>query len=95
MHHNLQHYNNYLHNSEKKYGKDFKFFTKDQVEDILQKKCVNLSISTIRSIFAFCNTYCEYCLSKGDIQINPCKEIKTSHLIEKSEFLKSRLLGMA
>ena len=90
----LQHYNNYLNNAEKKYGKDLKFFTKDQIEDILQKKCVNLSINTIRSIFTFCKTYCEYCLSKGDIKINPCKEIKPSRLVEKSEFLKSRLLGM-
>lgn len=90
----LQHYNNYFHNTEKKYGKDLKFFTKDEIEDIILKKCVNLSLNTIKPIFTFCNTYCKYCLSKGDIKVNPCKEIKPARLVEKSEFLKSRLFGM-
>lgn len=85
-------YNNYIHDAEIEHEKDLKSFTKNELEDII-KECIDVDDRTRGKLGSFCSTYCQYCVSNGDIDVNQYTGISPSALAENIEYLKSRIFG--
>ena len=77
---------NYLNNLlpiEKILNKDLMYFNTEEIENLLINM-VGVSAGYKQSLFSFMNSYCEYCVDKGYININPCAVIKPSEIIYNS-----------
>ena len=77
---------NYLNNLlpiEKILNKDLMYFNTEEIENLLINM-VGVSGGYKQSLFSFMNSYCEYCVDKGYININPCAVIKPSEIIYNS-----------
>ena len=77
---------NYLNNLlpiEKILNKDLMYFNTEEIENLLINM-VGVSGGYKQSLFSFMNSYCEYCVDKGFININPCAVIKPSEIIYNS-----------
>lgn len=77
---------NYLNNLlpiEKILNKDLMYFNTEEIENLLINM-VGVSGGYKQSLFSFMNSYCEYCVDKGFININPCAVIKPSEIIYSS-----------
>ena len=77
---------NYLNNLlpiEKILNKDLMYFNTEEIENLLINM-VGVSGGYKQSLFSFMNSYCEYCVDKGYININPCAVIKPSEIIYSS-----------
>lgn len=77
---------NYLNNLlpiEKILNKDLMYFNTEEIENLLINM-VGVSGGYKQSLFSFMNSYCEYCVDKGFININPCVVIKPSEIIYNS-----------
>ena len=77
---------NYLNNLlpiEKILNKDLMYFNTEEIENLLINM-VGVSGGYNQSLFSFMNSYCEYCVDKGFININPCAVIKPSEIIYSS-----------
>ena len=77
---------NYLNNLlpiEKILNKDLMYFNTEEIENLLINM-VGVSAGYKQSLFSFMNSYCEYCVDKGYININPCTVIKPSEIIYSS-----------
>ena len=87
---------NYLNNLlpiEKILNKDLMYFNTEEIENLLINM-VGVSAGYKQSLFSFMNSYCEYCVDKGFININPCAVIKPSEIIYSSvQQLMKGLLG--
>ena len=77
---------NYLNNLlpiEKILNKDLMYFNTEEIENLLINM-VGVSGGYKQSLFSFMNSYCEFCVDKGYININPCAVIKPSEIIYNS-----------
>ena len=77
---------NYLNNLlpvEKILNKDLMYFNTEEIENLLINM-VGVSGGYKQSLFSFMNSYCEYCVDKGYINMNPCAVIKPSEIIYSS-----------
>ena len=77
---------NYLNNLlpiEKILNKDLMYFNTEEIENLLINM-VGVSSGYKQSLFSFMNSYCEYCVDKGYINLNPCAVIKPSEIIYSS-----------
>lgn len=87
---------NYLNNLlpiEKILNKDLMYFNTEEIENLLINM-VGVSGGYKQSLFSFMNSYCEYCVDKGYININPCAVIKPSETIYNSvQQLMKGLMG--
>ena len=59
------------------------YFNTEEIENLLINM-VGVSGGYKQSLFSFMNSYCEYCVDKGFININPCAVIKPSEIIYSS-----------
>ena len=88
---------NYLNNLlpiEKILNKDLMYFNTEEIENLLINM-VGVSGGYKQSLFSFMNSYCEYCVDKGYININPCAVIKPSEIIYSSvQQLMKGLMGI-
>ena len=88
---------NYLNNLlpiEKILNKDLMYFNTEEIENLLINM-VGVSGGYKQSLFSFMNSYCEYCVDKGFININPCAVIKPSEIIYSSvQQLMKGLMGI-
>ena len=88
---------NYLNNLlpiEKILNKDLMYFNTEEIENLLTNM-VGVSGGYKQSLFSFMNSYCEYCVDKGFININPCAVIKPSEIIYSSvQQLMKGMLGV-
>lgn len=88
---------NYLNNLlpiEKILNKDLMYFNTEEIENLLINM-VGVSGGYKQSLFSFMNSYCEYCVDKGFININPCTVIKPSEIIYNSvQQLMKGLMGV-
>jgi len=78
---------------ENKYDKDLMLFSKDEIVN-LYKDCKLMSPKTKQSLFSFGNTYCNYCIKKGEIKVNQFNGLKIKTISGNLEYYKSRLSGM-
>lgn len=77
---------NYLNNLlpiEKILNKDLMYFNTEEIENLLINM-VGVSAGYKQSLFSFMNSYCEYCVDKGFVNMNPCAVIKPSEIIYSS-----------
>ena len=59
------------------------YFTTEEIENLLSNS-TGISGGYRQSIFAFINSYCEWAVDKGFININPCTTISPSKIIESN-----------
>lgn len=81
-----------LYIAEKQYGRDLKYFTKEEIENTL-KKWTDISKRTLDAIRSFGKKYCEYCISQGDIKFNPFNDIKID-IVENIDYYEGKIIGI-
>ena len=70
------------------------YFNTEEIENLLINM-VGVSGGYKQSLFSFMNSYCEYCVDKGYINLNPCAVIKPSEIIYSSvQQLMKGMLGL-
>ena len=66
---------------EKLLNKDLMYFTSEEVESLLLN-ANGISKGYKSSLYSFINSYCEWCIDNGYININPLSSISASEVIE-------------
>ena len=66
---------------EKLLNKDLRNFTAEEVESLLLN-ANGISKGYKSSLYSFINSYCEWCIDNGYININPLSSISASEVIE-------------
>ena len=66
----ISNYKNNIMYMEKILGKNLMYFTTEEIENLLSNS-TGISGGYRQSIFAFINSYCEWAVDKGFININP------------------------
>lgn len=89
----ISNYKNNILYVEKLLEKDLMYFTTEEIESLILN-ATGVSSGYKSSMYSFCNSYCEYQVDKGNININPCSAIKATDIVETSvQQLMKGLLG--
>jgi integrase len=87
-------YKNNIHNFEVAKQKDLKFFTHDEMKNMLNSFIYAMD-TTKRTLIVFVNQYCEYWVNKGEISVNPCTGISFAKTAKASKkLLQTKVYGM-